>query len=355
VTNNYYVTNNNTTVVNNNTTVIHNNINNIHYANQTVAGAVTAVPQRTLANSEPVARNAVQISPGELKNASFATAAPVAPQRTSVLGMNASKPAVAPPQAVVGRTVVTHTAPPPKPVPFEAKQEALAKNPGRPLDAQTEAAIRTTAMRNPTVVPNHGAVQPMHPGAVETPSGMNAHPAGTPAPAPKPGTPSTPAVANTPSAPARVVPRPPQPGSAATTTPVAPVHTEPGHTEPARAEPVRTEPARTEPARTEPVRTVTPTAAPPAPARSIPRPPQPGGQPVVSAPVYQRTSQPAEHIQPAARTSESAPRASEPRPEPPKPIYQSRPPHEEQKPQSQPAPSHTQQPRHEEPKEHNPR
>src|ERR1700751_4704622 len=83
VTNNYYVTNNNTTVVN-------NNIQNIHYANQKVSGAVTAVPTRTLTNSEPVAKAAVAVPAGAIKPAAFTTAAPVAPAKTSVLGVNAN-------------------------------------------------------------------------------------------------------------------------------------------------------------------------------------------------------------------------------------------------------------------------
>ena len=43
--------------------------------------------------------------------------------------------------------MLSHVAPPSKPVPFEAKQEALARNPGRPLDTQTEAQLRTTWSR----------------------------------------------------------------------------------------------------------------------------------------------------------------------------------------------------------------
>src|SRR6201987_3547251 len=64
VTNNYYVSNNNTTVVN-------NNIQNIHYANQNVSGAVTAVPTRTMTNSEPVAKAAVAVPANEIKPAAF--------------------------------------------------------------------------------------------------------------------------------------------------------------------------------------------------------------------------------------------------------------------------------------------
>jgi hypothetical protein len=235
VTNNYYVTNNNTTVVN-------NNINNIHYVNQNVSGAVTAVPQRSFANSEPVAKNAMQIAPGQLKTVSVASAAPVAPVRNSVLGVNAGRSAMAPPQQANVRPVVSKAAPPTRPIPFEAKQQALAANPGRPLDAQTEATLRTNVARETTNQPNRGATQPMHPGPIETPTGMQPHPAN---PAPKPG---TPAVASAPSTPlpAREVPRPPQPARAP------------------EAEASRT---------SQPLNTATPAT----PARVVPRPPSAGG------------------------------------------------------------------------------
>jgi hypothetical protein len=330
VTNNYYVTNNNTTVIN-------NNVNNIHYANQKVAGAVTAVPQRTLTNSLPVARNSVQVSPGELKAASFTTTAPVAPQRTSVLGASAGNSAVVTPPAAVARTVVTHTAPPPKPIPFEAKQEALARNPGRPLDPGTEASIRQT-IHEPVAPPKAVSAQPMRPGA-QPPVGMNApHPGGATAPAPKPGTPATPTVTSTSAAPAHAVPRPPQPGSTSAAT-----YSEPKTSEPKTNEPKSNEPKNSAAA-----------PAPAAPARPITHPPQPGGQPTLAAPVYHQTQQPVEHVQPASRTMENEPHANVPRPEAPKPLYQPRPPHEELKPQPHPAAAHSQQSRPE-PKEGKPR
>src|SRR5207245_4792261 len=62
VTNNYYVTNNNTNItrVTNNNVIVYGNHNNLHikYANQTVPGAVPAVPNTVLVNPEPVRRHA---------------------------------------------------------------------------------------------------------------------------------------------------------------------------------------------------------------------------------------------------------------------------------------------------------
>ncbi|MGC2197166.1 MAG: DUF6600 domain-containing protein, partial [Terriglobales bacterium] len=157
VTNNYYVTNNNTTVVN-------NNLRNMHYANQGVHGAVTAVPTRALTNSEPVSKMALSVTTKELRTAPVMGAAPVAPARTSILGVRAGTPTVAPPaRAIVARPVVSHMAPPPKPVPFEAKREALARTPGRPLDAHTEAELRTNIARQAPPAPARGTVQPAQP------------------------------------------------------------------------------------------------------------------------------------------------------------------------------------------------
>jgi hypothetical protein len=242
VTNNYYVTNNNTTVVN-------NNIQNIHYANQTVTGAVTAVPTRTMTNSEPVARAAVTVPANEVKTASFANAAPVAPVRSSVLGAKAGAPAVAPPTQAMARPVVSHMAPPAKPVPFEAKQEALAQNAGRPLDAQTEAQIRTRVAQMPAPQNNPQAGRPGAPGTpnAATPGAQTAMPG-------RPGAPNTPAAASMPGKPGAQNP-------ATTTMPAAVA--KPGMNPETNAN----------------------AAQPAAPGRVIPRPPQPGMQPVTGRPM----------------------------------------------------------------------
>jgi hypothetical protein len=334
VTNNYYVTNN--------TTVVNNNVNNIHYVNQNVSGAVTAVPQRTFTNSLPVAKNAVAVSPGELKAASFTTTAPVAPQRTSVLGASAGKSAVAPPQSAIARTVVTRTAPPPKPVPFEAKQAELAKNPGRPLDAQAEANLRQTAMHNPGAEPNHTVIEPAHAATTNNPA--MPHPANLPSTAAKPGTPATPAAPAIANAPAHNVPRPPQPGLQT-----------PNSTQPKAAH-VYDETNMPSSSNDEPKTTAT-TPAPATPARPAPRP-QTTTKPALTDSVFDRSSQSNAHVQTTAHTgsvfdrpAESEPAHTTPRPTQPQPIYQPHAPHEDQKPAAHPAATHTQAPRSE-PKEH---
>jgi hypothetical protein len=231
VTNNYYINNNNTTVVN-------NNIQNIHYANQTVNGAVTAVPTSAMASSQSVAKVSVPVPAGQVRAGAFATAAPVAPARTSVLGASAGVHAATPPAQAAARPVVSHVAPPPKPVPFEAKQEALARNPGRPLDTQTEAQVRANVMKQTPASMNHGtpaqpgnqpgqpgpgmqpvrggmpnAAQPARSPATPAVSGVP-NPASTPnsSTAPKPAVNAQQSQPATPAMPTRNVPRPPQPG-----------------------------------------------------------------------------------------------------------------------------------------------
>jgi len=319
VTNNYYI--------NNNTTVINNNINNIHYANQNVSGAVTAVPQRTFTNSLPVARNSIAVSPGELKAASFTTTATVAPQRSSVLGANGGRPAAIPPRSLVPRTIVTRSVPPMKPIPFEAKQSALAQNPGRPLDAATESNIRQT-MHAPATEAN-GENRP-------APGNLSAHPANTPPAANRPEAPTEANTSNSINTPQRGVPRPPQAG------PQTSVYRG------TRERPIEElgEPKSSTPSNDE-TKTTAAAPSPTAPVHNVPRPQQAGGTASLSQPVY-HSSQPAQ-IQSTShsgsvfdRTGEqNEPHATAPRPTQPQPIYQPHAPHDDQRPAPRPA-AHTQ-------------
>jgi len=339
VTNNYYVTNNNTT------TIVNNNIQNIHYANQTVNGAVTAVPTRTMTNSESVAKAAVAVPATQIRAGAFATAAPVAPVRASVLGLNAAAHAPVPPPQAMARPVVSHAAPPPKPVPFEARQEALAKNPGRPLDTQTEAQLRTNYMRTAQPAPANrmapatgvtaaqparpavpGAAQPPRPGApaASNPAAANPnagesksapHPAlgaaqpqpTMPAPnVPRPPTASVqPVSANPATSPAlsRPVPRPPQPGSSGTGSP----HGEARPSTPSSPRPTVQPP-------TESARPVAPRAP-----QNQTRPTFEGSEshPSAQPQAAPRTASPAEAVRPAAPstprpTTQAPPQAARP-------------------------------------------
>jgi hypothetical protein len=265
VTNNYYVSNNNTTVVNN------NNIQNIHYANQTVNGAVTAVPTSAMTSSQPVAKAAVAVPASAVKPEAFASAAPVAPAKTSVLGANAGVHAAAPPAQAVSRPVVSQAAPPPKPVPFEAKQEALAKNPGRPLDTQTEAQLRTNVMRQTPAAMNHANPAPGNQPAAGTQPAQPVRGAMPNAAQPaKPGSPGTPSAA-----------QPPRPASPATPTEMD-SKAAAGATQPQPGMPAHNVPrppqASVRPVSTNPSGSASPaTPATPATAsRPVPRPPTAG-------------------------------------------------------------------------------
>ncbi len=165
---NIHVTN--VTVINNyynNTTVI----NNIHYTNRAQPGAFIAVSASSMSSGQSVRKVAVQVSAADIQRAPMAMAAPVVPVRNSVLGVHAGMRAAAPPAQAMQRRIVTKTAPPPRPIPFAAKQDALARNPGRPLDRQSVQQIRAklpppppppAANRgaNNTVIPNNHMAPP---------------------------------------------------------------------------------------------------------------------------------------------------------------------------------------------------
>jgi hypothetical protein len=309
VTNNYYISNNNTTVVNN------TNIRNIHYVNQNVAGAVTAVPTRAMANSQPVSKVAVAVNASEMRNASVVTAAAVAPERNSVLGARGAALTMTPPaRAIVSRPVVSRVAPPAKPIPFEARQEALAKNPGRPLDAETETQLRTNLARQPQAPPAQTAGQPSQPGKPNAPTATNAPVA--PRPLPRPGGLQSPLANTRPAAPSENTGQAPKqpvspskPGSPAENTPAAtnaPVAPRPGPRPGGLQAPV----ADSHPA--EPNHnTASEMEHPNPPARNIPRPPQAGGQPLNDArPTASAPSQPAVAPRPVARPPQANPMAN---------------------------------------------
>jgi hypothetical protein len=124
VVNNYY----NTTIVNKNVTV-----NNVHYVNQNVSGAVTATSGQAFSSAQPVGRNMVAVNQREVAAAPAYSAAPaVAPPKQAVLGAGAAT-RVQPPAALQNRAVVAKTAPPPAPLPFAQKQQAIQANQGRPI------------------------------------------------------------------------------------------------------------------------------------------------------------------------------------------------------------------------------
>jgi hypothetical protein len=125
----------NTTIVNNNNTTVNNTtVNKITYANRSVPGAVTAVPQHAFVSAQPVAKAAVKVDARQMASAPVMTRVAVAPSRESVLGVhaNTANHVTAPSAAVANRQVIAKNTPPPPPVPFAKQQQMMAAHPGVP-------------------------------------------------------------------------------------------------------------------------------------------------------------------------------------------------------------------------------
>ena len=138
-----YVTNVNTsnTVIINKTNITNvTTVTNVTYVNQTAPGAVTAVPRDAFVRSKPVAQAAVPVSQSQMASAQVSTSAQVAPMRESLAG--GATASVRPSAAISNRAVVAKNPPPPRPVPFAARQQALQADPGRPLQPAALEGLR---------------------------------------------------------------------------------------------------------------------------------------------------------------------------------------------------------------------
>jgi hypothetical protein len=153
----------NTTVINNKTTTI----TNVTYVNRNVQGAVTAVPQRSFATAQPVARAAVAVNARQIAAAPVSARVAVAPTRESVLGARAATAnhVTTPPPAVMNRQVIAKATPPPPPVPFARQQQALAAHPGQPL-----AKHEVQSLRPASGAEAHPMVKQAPPGKPATPT-----------------------------------------------------------------------------------------------------------------------------------------------------------------------------------------
>lgn len=289
----------NTTVINKTTT-----ITNVTYVNKTVTGAVTAVPQQAFTSGQPVARAAVAVNARELAAAPVQSRAAVAPTSNSVLGVhaNTANRVAAPPAAVAHRQVVAKAPVPPPPVPFAARQQALAAHPGQPIAKQEMQRLQPA---NHTVVAQ-AQVKQAPPGKPATPT--MGHPPNKPANAPASppaNRPSTPATANEHPAASPAQPARPAPNSPATPT-NHPAEPPANNTHPPAAEPNRPQPTQPVPNNhpsTPPVNNSHPPAA--QPNRPESPQPQPNNRP-----------QPPQHNEPAARPSTPPPSAPQHTPPP---------------------------------------
>ncbi|MFN7999399.1 MAG: DUF6600 domain-containing protein [Bryobacteraceae bacterium] len=199
----------NTTVINNtyvtnvyNTYQRTNQIPVNTYMNRSVPNAVVAVPQTALTNATAIRQVARPVSANQLAAVRTVMPAPrVAPQVASVLGhpVSAAAHVPRPPAAVITRTVVAKTAPPPARATFQQRQAVLEQNPGRPVPLpQLAAAARTSAAPRPPV-------QVVAQARPVTPRIVNA-----PAPRTAPATANNPAALR-PGVPARTANQPPRP------------------------------------------------------------------------------------------------------------------------------------------------
>jgi len=285
----------NTTIINK-TTVI----NNVTYANRNVSGAVTAVPQQAFTSGQPVGRAAVAVNAREIASAPVNARAAVAPTRNSVMGVRANTAiqVAAPPAAVASRAVVAKAAAPPAPVPFAARQQAMAAHPGQPIGRQEMQRLRPT--NTPMAQP---LVRQAPPGKPAMPTPTVGRPVNQPAnmPANQPvNRPSTPPAAYerpaaTPAPPTRPVPNnQPAPNSRPATPPVQTDRL------PAAQPNNRPEPAQPQPNYR------------PEPSRPQPNQPAPNSRPPVVQP--NNRPEPAQQPQPNYRPEPSRPQPNQPVP-----------------------------------------
>lgn len=287
------------------------NVTNVTYVNQTY---VTVVNQNTFVSGGLVARNVVTdrtvvrqvVSAGVVRGA-----VPVLPTVASTRVSVRTQAAVAPPAAVVARSVVARVAPPPAPPRFQQKLESIREN-RRPVDPY--AAARLTAQAQPR------SAVPIRPVANE---------GGKVTLAPRQGA-SAATAARANAAPAPVAAAPVRGRPVATAQ--QPVASEPV-TSRKTADRVRAEPARPEASRAQPGQPATearpapaterePAARPnPNPAnppsaaereRELQRQPTPQARPETERQRVPVPAQPDERVRPTPNTAERSARPSEP-------------------------------------------
>jgi hypothetical protein len=173
------------------------NINNIHYQYQNVA--TTAVPKNVFSNGQPVARQAVHLTPQQLAKAQVTPHPPVNPSpRAAAPGKLVPPPPVRPQPRVANRSsqaavrpggsarpqtpaapspktppntntaqrvpppaghvaasppprLITRATPPPMPPPFTSRREAMVEHPGRPLEPPQLDNLRAGRAAGPMI------------------------------------------------------------------------------------------------------------------------------------------------------------------------------------------------------------
>jgi hypothetical protein len=141
------------------TNVYQNKVTPQHYANNT-ANAVTTVPRSTFTSGQRVGPHTLQASTAPLGAAAMSTAAPaIVPTRQSVLGTVPAHAVARPPAALMQRTLIARSAPPPAPVSFERQIGAIEADGGRPPTRSELALLQHAASLTPVKVLSGRAAQ----------------------------------------------------------------------------------------------------------------------------------------------------------------------------------------------------
>jgi len=114
--------------------------------------AITAVPGSVFVNARPVHQAVLKLDRDATARADIARAAAVVPVNRSVIGAGPAATST-PTRDVLDRAVIARQTPPPAVLPFAARQPALQREPGRPLDADAAASLQATS-RMRDVTPN---------------------------------------------------------------------------------------------------------------------------------------------------------------------------------------------------------
>ncbi len=129
-----------------NTVYVNKTVYNQQFVNVRAPNAVMAMPQSAFASGRLVSQAGRPVTPANLVSVQRAAvvAPPVAPTRQSVLSTAANRPAPRPTAQVINRQVVAKTAPPPRPAPFDTRQQYLQQHVGQPVNTQAIADRRTS-------------------------------------------------------------------------------------------------------------------------------------------------------------------------------------------------------------------
>jgi hypothetical protein len=120
------------------------------YMHQNVPGAITAVSRDTFVNARPVAREAVTVTPDQIRGARVADSRPLGPTRSSFVAADA-RPATARPAVAFDKRPVVARLNPPAPVSHERQvitNDSPAFNRARPPEAEASRGNVNEAARS---------------------------------------------------------------------------------------------------------------------------------------------------------------------------------------------------------------